>query len=202
MILIYILAILIFIFMVEYCIVCKFFKKANYNNGKKSDVIIIPGYPANKDGTISPILRERVNKASELYHSGIAPVIICSGGAVANKYVEADVMAQALSKLNVKTCDIIIENTSVNTYGNFIMSNNIMTDRGFKTAVIVSSPWHLRKASTYASRLKLAHTIEKSKCPHEYIIGIGIIYLYSYSQLLISNLKYFKISTQSKKEPM
>lgn len=191
MIVLYILCPMILCFIVEYAVICHYFKKAAYNNGQKRDVIIVLGYPSKRDGNVSPILRERINKAAKLYHRGIAKIIICSGAAVANDYVEADVMAEALIKLGVPNGNIVREKLAQNTYENLVNSKKIMQDRDFNTAVIVSSPWHLRKASTYAGRLEINHTVEKSKFPCEYIIiGVAMIYLYLYTQTFINILCY------------
>ncbi|WP_242990843.1 YdcF family protein [Clostridium tetanomorphum] len=123
----------------------------------------------------------------------MAGVIICSGAAVANDYIEADVMANALIELGVPDCNIIREKLAKNTYENLVNSREIMQNKELNTAVIVSSPWHLRKASSYAFRLKIHHTVEKSKFPNEYlIIGVGMIYLYLYTQMFINNLRYYK----------
>lgn len=193
MIILYILCAILICFMIEYAVLCNSLKKAAYNNGQKKDVIIVLGYPAKKDGSVSPILRERINKAAKLYHEGIAEVIISTGAAVANNYVEADVIAQTLIELGVPDCSIIREKLAKGTYENLVNSKKIMKDRGLKTAVIVSSPWHLRKASSYAFRLEINHTVEKSKFPLEYlIIGVGIIYLYLYTQMFINLLRYHK----------
>lgn len=193
MIVLYILCSILIFFMIEYVVLCNSLEKAAYNNWKKRDMIIVLGYPAKKNGSVSPILRERINKAAKLYHEGIAGVIICTGAAVANNHVEADVMAQALIELGVPDCSIIREKLAKGTYENLVNSKEIMQDRGLKTAVIVSSPWHLRKASSYAFRLEINHTVEKSKFPHEYlIIGVGIIYLYLYTQMFINFLRYHK----------
>jgi len=73
-----------------------------------------------------------------------------------------------------------------------------MQIREFNTAVIVSSPWHLRKASTYAFKLDIDHTVEKSKFPYEYlIIGVAMIYLYYYTQMFINILCYHKVKQVS-----
>lgn len=187
----YILCSIILFFMIEYAIICHYFKKAAYNNGQKRDVIIVLGYPAKRDGKVSPISRERINKAAALYHKGIAKIIICSGAAVANCYVEADVMAEALIKLGVPNGNIVREKLAQNTYENLVNSKKIMHERKLNTAVIVSSPWHLRKASTYADRLEIDHTVEKSKFPCEYIlIGVAMIYFYLYTQTFINILCY------------
>lgn len=170
---------------------CLHFKKAANNNGQKRDVIIVLGYPAKKDGSLSPILRERINKAAQLYHGGVAQTIICTGAAVANNYIEADIMAQALIELRVSNRCIIREELAKSTYENLVNSKKIMQNRKLNTAVIVSSPWHLRKVSSYAFKLEIDHTVEKSKFPHEYLmIEIGMIYLYVYTRMFINYLRH------------
>ncbi|MBU3186886.1 YdcF family protein [Clostridium estertheticum] len=198
MILLYILCLILLYFMILYIVICYNFKKSVYNNGQKSDVIIVLGYHAKKNGNVSPILRERITKASRLYHDGIAKTIICSGAAVGNDNIEADVMAKALIELGIPDYSIIREKLSKNTYGNLKNSKETMQSREFKTAVIVSSPWHLRKASTYAFKLDIDHTVEKSKFPYEYlIIGVAMIYLYYYTQMFINIFRYYKVKQVS-----
>lgn len=193
MILLFVLCLILLCFMIVYIVICYSFKKAVYNNGQKADVIIVLGCPAKKDGNASPFLRERIIKAAKLYHNGIAKIIICSGVAVANDFIEADVMAKALISLGVPDYSIIREKLSKNTYENLINSKKIMQSRELNTTVIVSSSWHLRKASTYAFKLQIDHTVEKSKFPREYpIIALAIIYLYYYTQMLLNLLRYRK----------
>jgi uncharacterized SAM-binding protein YcdF (DUF218 family) len=190
-IIIYILSLVFLYSIVMNTVVCTHFKKAGNNNDRKRDVIIVLGYPAKNDGTASPILRERIRKAAELYHKGVSGKFICTGSAVANRYFEAEVMAQALIGLGIPECNIILEKLAKSTYENLVNSKKIMQDEKMDTAVIVSSPWHLRKASSYAFRLKIDHTVEKSKFPFEYlIIGVGIIYIYIYTQMFIDYVRF------------
>lgn len=165
---------------------CFCFQKAPANEGKKKDAIILLGYPAKKDGTPSPIMTERIKKAAELYRGGIAPTVICSGAAVANQFAEADVMARELAKLGVPASDILRDTKARDTYENLANSKQIMQSRGLKTAVVVSSPWHLRKAGYDAMLLNLDCTSERSENPREYpVIYIGILYLELYLPLLV-----------------
>ena len=48
------------------------FGKLKNNKNKNCDAIVILGYPALKDGTPSPILRERIKKGIELYNRKIS----------------------------------------------------------------------------------------------------------------------------------
>src|ERR1700761_8496973 len=56
------------------------------------DVILVLGNPARPDGSIAPIARSRVLEAIQQYRAGMAPRLMMTGGAVANQYVEAEVM--------------------------------------------------------------------------------------------------------------
>ncbi len=193
MMIVYTISLLSLCFLVIIMVTCFHYKRVANNKGRKRDVIIVLGYHVRKDGNLSSILRERINKAAELYHEEIAKTVICTGAAVANDYIEADVMADALIELGVPDCDIICEKFAKNTYENLVNSKEIMQDKKLKTAVIVSSPWHLRKASSYAFKVGMDHTMEKSKIPHEYlIIGGWVIYLYYYTQMFINLFRYRK----------
>ncbi|MFT8363104.1 MAG: YdcF family protein [Sporolactobacillus sp.] len=167
------------------------FKMSAYNHGAKQDVIIVLGYPAKKNGEMSSILRERVTQAMRLYHEGIAKRILCAGGAAHNSFIEADVMAQFLMDHDVPEQSIIRERRSRTTFQNLANAKKMMAELGLHTAVIVSSPCHIRKASAYATEFGIPHTVEKSKWPRAYTpLGIAIIYLYEYTRMLVNHWRY------------
>jgi vancomycin permeability regulator SanA len=56
------------------------------------DVILVLGNPARADGSIAPTAQSRVLEAIRQYRAGVAPRLLMTGGAVANQYVEAQVM--------------------------------------------------------------------------------------------------------------
>ena len=58
------------------------------------DVILVLGNPARSDGSIAPTAQSRVLEAIRQYRAGMAPRLLMTGGAVANRYVEAQVMLQ------------------------------------------------------------------------------------------------------------
>ena len=58
------------------------------------DCIIVLGAGVRKDGTPSPMLRDRLDKGIELYNQGVAPKIIMSGDHGQNRYDEVSVMKQ------------------------------------------------------------------------------------------------------------
>src|SRR5665213_930195 len=95
------------------------------------DAILIFGYPTNPDGTPSPEQRERVLEAVRQYRAGVAPVMILSGGAVHNRFVEANVMAKLAESSGVPSRAIVEEPHAMNTIENVEYSTEIMHMHGW-----------------------------------------------------------------------
>ncbi|GAA0741822.1 YdcF family protein [Clostridium oceanicum] len=145
----------------------------------KFDVIIILGFPALQNGKPSPIMRERVIKAVELFNRGCANNIICSGGGVYNKYIEADVMVDFAESLGIPNSCLIKEDKSSNTYQNIQNSIKIMKDKNWSSAMVVTSPWHLRRSNYFLSKFNITYKMEKSDYPKEFsYIYIVAIYMW------------------------
>lgn len=143
------------------------------------DTIIVLGYPATKEGKPSPIMRERVIKAVELFNKGYAKNIICSGGDNKNQYREADIMAELAKSLGVPESCLIKEDRSMNTYSNLVNSIDIMKNRNWSSAVVVTSPWHLRRSSYLLSKFNITYVMKKSDYPREFsIFFIALIYMF------------------------
>jgi uncharacterized SAM-binding protein YcdF (DUF218 family) len=164
--------------------------KLNYNKGENKDAIVILGYPALKKGAPSPILCERINKGIELYNKNISSKIICTGSAVKNEYIEAEIIRDELLKASVPLKNIICEKNARSTWDNIKYLKNTMKELKMEKVVIVSSPWHLRRAAIYANKFGLNYTVEKSDIPKEIpIILLGIIYIYIYYGINIYMIK-------------
>lgn len=146
---------------------------------EKFDTIIVLGYPAANDGKPSPIMRERVIEAVNLFNKGYADNIIFSGGGVKNKYTEADVMIEYAKLLGVPDNCIIREGESMNTYSNLRNSTTIMRNRNWSSAVVVTSPWHIRRASYLLSKFNISYIMKKSDYPEEFSkLFILVIYMF------------------------
>jgi len=118
------------------------------NKGLKStyDTLIVLGNPAKDDGTPNRILRARLNKALELYLDGVSKTIIVTGGAAHNFYLESEVMANYLVEHGVENKHIIQDQISLNTIDNAQNCAKIMATHGLKTALIVTSSFHKKRA--------------------------------------------------------
>lgn len=110
------------------------------------DTLIVLGNPAKEDGTPNRILKARLNKALELYQSGVSQTIIVTGGAAHNFYLESEVMANYLIKHGVKSEHIIQDQISLNTIDNAANCAKIMRAKELNSALIVTSSFHKKRA--------------------------------------------------------
>ncbi len=119
------------------------------------DAIIVLGYPADADGNPTPIQLARVTEAVQEYERGAAPRLIVTGGAVANRYVEAQVMARTAEAQGVPASAIFMEPHARDTIQNACYSVRLMKTHGWASAEVVSSPSHLPRVGLIFSRLPI-----------------------------------------------
>lgn len=86
--------------------------------------------------------------AVKLYDQGYAPTIIFSGAAQDPTSVSnAAAMKSIAVKAGVPASDILIEEDSVDTYENAQNTARIIKDNNIKSIILVTSPYHQRRAS-------------------------------------------------------
>jgi uncharacterized SAM-binding protein YcdF (DUF218 family) len=129
------------------------------------DVILVLGNPARDDGTIAPIGRSRVLEAVRQYRAGMAPKLLMTGGAVRNRFVEGQVMQQFAISQGVPASAVFVEGESRNTIQNAFYSYKIMQAHGWTSAMVISSPSHLRRASIIFSHYPLAWAMQAAPWP-------------------------------------
>jgi uncharacterized SAM-binding protein YcdF (DUF218 family) len=98
---------------------------------------------AEYDGRPSPVYRARLDHALELYHHGIAPLIITLGGNGGDQYNEGAVGREYLMAMGVPEEDIIAETESRNTEESARRIAVIARANGLSRLVIVSDGTHL-----------------------------------------------------------
>lgn len=90
----------------------------------------------------------RAREAIDLYHQGWAPAIIFSGAAQDKTGASnASAMAQQAIASRVPPSAILLDEASVNTADNASQVRPIVLQRGFKRLILVTSPYHQRRAS-------------------------------------------------------
>ncbi len=117
------------------------------DQAEPSDVIVVLGSGLRRDGSPGPSLYRRTAKAADLYHEGIAPSLICTGGFTAGQIrSEAAACADLLVERGVPASAIVLEESSRSTLENAIHTREIMAARVWDTAVVVSDGYHLLRA--------------------------------------------------------
>jgi uncharacterized SAM-binding protein YcdF (DUF218 family) len=119
------------------------------------DVLIVLGYPADRDGNPKPTQLARVTEAVREYERGVAPRLIFTGGAVLNRFVEARVMARAAQAQGIPESAIFVEPEASDTIQNACYAVRIMKAHGWRSAEVVTSASHLPRAGLVFSGLPL-----------------------------------------------
>ncbi len=115
------------------------------DNGKSSKYALVFGN--------SMLIKERVLKAVELYNNKRIQKVIFMGGVngVSNQnnslIAEADKMRELAIKLGINENDIIVENTSNNTFENIDNAMYLLRDEidTIKNITIITSEFHLKR---------------------------------------------------------
>ncbi|MDO4997732.1 MAG: YdcF family protein [Neisseria sp.] len=120
-----------------------------------ADVAVVLGAAA-WDVRPSPVFRERLNHAIALYQADKVEYLAFTGGTPKAGFMsEADVGKRFALKQGVRRADIVLENTSRNTYENLLNIQPILREQGWKKIVIVSDPYHLARTAAMAKDLGL-----------------------------------------------
>lgn len=114
----------------------------------KSDVIIVLGSGTRElPPHLPPQAQQRVVKGIELFNNSWAPEIIMSGGLdKKTKEIEATEMLAYAGSLGFPLTKITPEGYSKDTFENAKNSLVIMNQHGWQTALVVTSPYHTRRA--------------------------------------------------------
>ena len=90
---------------------------------------------------------ERLDYGVQLYHSGYANKILLTGGPIGCGNTYAEIMQMKALSLGVPKGQILLEEESLSTYENAKYTLEIMQANTFKSAILVTSPHHTRRAS-------------------------------------------------------
>ena len=137
-------------------------------NLRHFDTIIVLGTPANPDGTPSPEQRERTLEGVREFKAGVAPTLILTGGPAHNQYIEAHVMATLAIAQGIPPSAVIEEDHAQNTIQNIFYSQRIMTEHGWTSAEVVSSPSHLPRTALILEHFPLQWRTHPAPWPPEY----------------------------------
>lgn len=114
------------------------------------DCIIVLGAGVWKDNEPSPMLKDRLNKAIELYQAGVSPKLIMSGDHGTKTYDEVNVMKEYAVSHGIDESDIFMDHAGFSTYDSMYRMAHIFD---VKKAVIVTQQYHLYRAVYIANQL-------------------------------------------------
>ena len=104
----------------------------------------------------SPVFRERINHAVDLFHQGQVRALIFTGGKGPGDAVsEGEAGREYALAAGVPDSAIFIETTSENTLENLENAQEIIETQGFERVLLVSDPLHMRRAMLNAEDLGL-----------------------------------------------
>lgn len=108
-----------------------------------ADAIVVFG-AAEYSGRPSPVLRARLDHALDLFHRGVAPVVITTGGAAGDPtFSEGGVGRDYLLKHGVPERSLIAETQGRDTAESAVRVGVIMRANGLHSCVAVSDAYHV-----------------------------------------------------------
>jgi uncharacterized SAM-binding protein YcdF (DUF218 family) len=112
-----------------------------------SDAIVVLG-AAQFDGRPSSVFKARLQHARALYEDGVAPrVITVGGGRPGDRTTEAEAGAAFLRERDVEALPVP---QGRDTLGSLEAVRAVMAERGWRTAVLVTDPWHSLRSRAMA----------------------------------------------------
>ena len=107
------------------------------------DCIIVLGAAVRPGGEPSLMLKDRLEKAIELYEAGVSDTIIVSGDHREEYYDEVNTMKSYLIEAGIPSEDIFMDHGGLSTYDTMYRAVNIFD---VKKAVIVTQKYHMYRA--------------------------------------------------------
>ena len=112
---------------------------------RPADAIVVFAGGVGESGQAGGGYQERLQRAVELYRDGFAPRIILSSGFVW-AFKEAEVMRGIAIDNGIPESAIVLETKAANTHENVTYTREILDRAGWRSILLVSSPYHMRRA--------------------------------------------------------
>jgi uncharacterized SAM-binding protein YcdF (DUF218 family)/glycosyltransferase involved in cell wall biosynthesis len=110
-----------------------------------ADAIVVLAGGVGESGQAGGGYQERVKQAIDLYRAGYAKHVVLSSGYVYS-FREAEVMRALAVDNGVPPSAIVLEQQAKSTYDNVRYVKQILADHHWSTILLVSSPYHMRRA--------------------------------------------------------
>jgi uncharacterized SAM-binding protein YcdF (DUF218 family)/glycosyltransferase involved in cell wall biosynthesis len=111
----------------------------------KADAIVVFAGGVGESGRAGGGVQERLKEAVDLYNGGYAPYLVFSSGYVYS-FREAESMRALAIAQGVPASVIVLEERATNTFQNVTFTREILRDHHWQHILLVSSPYHMRRA--------------------------------------------------------
>ena len=117
------------------------------------DAIVVLG-AAQYDGTPSPALQARLDRALELYEAGLAPEIVLTGSKQSgDRFTEAFAGYRYLTEQGVPESSLTIVDDGASTYESLAAARRVLREEGADRVLLVSDSYHNRRLQGIAHEL-------------------------------------------------
>ncbi len=116
------------------------------------DCVLVLGCSVYADGTLCPMLQDRVDCGIRLYKMGASPKLLMSGDHRDDGYDEVNPMKHEAIAQGVPSEDVFMDHAGINTYNSMYRARDVF---GAKKIIIVTQRYHLYRSVFYARKLGL-----------------------------------------------
>lgn len=138
------------------------YRASRSDDARPADAIVVLG-AAQYDGRPSPVLRDRLDHAHELYEEGLAEFIVLTGGRQeGDRFTEATAGYNYLRGLGVPDEALLREVQGKNTYESLAASARFLKQRGLTSVLLVTDGYHAFRVRAIANDLGLDAAVSPS----------------------------------------
>ncbi len=116
------------------------------------DYILVLGAGIYPDGTPSPMLKERLDRAIEIYEENPKSKIIVSGDHIDITHDEVNAMKNYMANEGIPSNDIFMDHAGISTYDSLYRAKHIFDA---KKVVVVTQKYHLHRALYIGKQMDL-----------------------------------------------
>ena len=144
-----------------------------HDQSRTVDAIVVMG-AANYDGRPSPVLKSRLDHAVDLWRRKLAPLVVVTGGKLpGDRFTEAATSAQYLTTAGVPGDAIVQESNGRTSLQELEAVASLLRDRGLRSVLLVSDPYHARRIVGVSGELGLAAWSSPTRTSPEKLNHLG-----------------------------
>lgn len=133
----------------------RIYRYGNLSSDGNADAAVVLG-AAVWSNSVSPVFRERINHAIELYRNGRVRKLVFTGGqGNSNEPTEAAAARSYAVANGIPLQDILVEQKSHTTYENIVYAKQIVDSNNLNGVLLVSDPMHMKRAMAMAEDVGL-----------------------------------------------